>query len=378
MIFVPELSFQYNNIVNFVIGVTQQCNFRCKYCCFSGNYSNFRRHSDIHMSYESMNQSIEFIKKYSAKDKSIYISFYGGEALLELNLIEYATSILYNFFGKRVEFDISTNGWMLTSSTIERILQIPNAAISVSIDGIKQIHDKNRIHISGSPTYSRIANNLIEFKRLYPEEYKQRIRVLMTMGSLDDISEVDEEYNLISQLLGNRPLLISHILPNFKENLLYKDSYICKKKFFEKALIFEQNNIQNLHVQILNELRQKTHTVINEEKDKNSIKLHTCLNDIKSCFISAEGNLYACEKVNDKFQIGNIWQGFNRSKLLNITIMYTLRRNLLCHQCSYLHNCHRCLADLNFSVKEHQLMCADYKENIKLSQMFTKHNETTF
>ena len=376
MIFVPDISF-HPNIANFVIGTTRQCNFRCKYCCFSGKYSNMRTHSDKHMSRETMDQAINFIKTNVAENQTVFVSFYGGEALMQMEIIEYAVTQLLIIFDNRIEFDISTNGWMLNMPMVKRILQIPRAAISVSLDGIKDIHDKNRIHISGSPTFDKIVYNLKEFKKSYPEEYKKRIRILMTMGSLNDISQVDMEFNEVSKLLGERPMLVSHILPNFKENLLYRDSYKCKIKFFEQALAFEKNGTNNLHVHILNELRQKALPVIENEGNLNNMILHTCLNNLKSCFISTDGDLYACEKVNDKLKIGNIWQGFNKSKICNIIIKYCLRRNLLCHNCAYIYKCHRCLADLNFSFNEHQAMCSDYIENVKLSNTFVKKYETT-
>ena len=83
MIFVPDISF-HPNIANFVIGITRQCNFRCKYCCFSGKYSNMRTHSDKHMSRETMDQAINFIKTNVAENQTVFVSFYGGEALMQM------------------------------------------------------------------------------------------------------------------------------------------------------------------------------------------------------------------------------------------------------------------------------------------------------
>ena len=43
-----------------------------------------RTHSDKHMSRETMDQAINFIKTNVAENQTVFVSFYGGEALMQM------------------------------------------------------------------------------------------------------------------------------------------------------------------------------------------------------------------------------------------------------------------------------------------------------
>ena len=72
---------------NLILQVTQQCNLRCKYCAYSGNYYN-RTHSSERMSFDTARKAIDFYLDRSDKMDDLSLSFYGGEPLLEFALIK--------------------------------------------------------------------------------------------------------------------------------------------------------------------------------------------------------------------------------------------------------------------------------------------------
>lgn len=67
--------------------VTQGCNLRCKYCAYSGSYDN-RVHSSKRMSKEIAFKAIDFLFDHSIDRDRVSLGFYGGEPLLELDLIK--------------------------------------------------------------------------------------------------------------------------------------------------------------------------------------------------------------------------------------------------------------------------------------------------
>lgn len=71
---------------NLILQVTQQCNLRCKYCAYSGNYYN-RSHTSNRMDFETAKKAIDFYLKRSEKADQLALSFYGGEPLLEFGYI---------------------------------------------------------------------------------------------------------------------------------------------------------------------------------------------------------------------------------------------------------------------------------------------------
>lgn len=75
------------NMGNVILQVTQNCNLRCEYCVYSGSYIN-RVHTNKRMSFETAVKTIDFLAAHSLNCNEVSIGFYGGEPLLEIELIK--------------------------------------------------------------------------------------------------------------------------------------------------------------------------------------------------------------------------------------------------------------------------------------------------
>lgn len=65
-----------NKITMFTIEMTQQCNLRCSYCCFSGDYRDRRAHKAKEISYETLQKTVDYIKgHYDKEAEEITICF---------------------------------------------------------------------------------------------------------------------------------------------------------------------------------------------------------------------------------------------------------------------------------------------------------------
>lgn len=92
-----------------ILQVTQQCNLRCKYCAYSGAYYN-RTHNSARMSFETAKQAIDFLLARSHESDHVHVGFYGGEPLLEFDLIKRCVDyIKKSVEGRTVTFGITTN-----------------------------------------------------------------------------------------------------------------------------------------------------------------------------------------------------------------------------------------------------------------------------
>lgn len=113
-----------NNVELLILQVTQNCNFRCEYCVYSGSYVN-RVHSKKRMSLETAKKAVDFYYNHCKNTKSAQIGFYGGEPLLEIELIkeivEYSKIL---FRGKEIIFNMTTNASLLDDDKIDFWQQI--------------------------------------------------------------------------------------------------------------------------------------------------------------------------------------------------------------------------------------------------------------
>lgn len=369
--FVLSDSFLCNEISNFTLEMTQQCNFRCSYCCYSGEYSGMRPHSSKHMDEKTMKHTIEFIKNHAHPKNEINISFFGGESLLQLKRIINVVEALTFVFGNRIYFDVSTNGLLLNLETIDLLLNY-NIGISVSLDGCKTVHDRNRKTVTGKSTFDAIVSNLLCFKKKYPDEYKKRIRLLVTVGTLKDIELMNDGYETFKNLLGDKPVFVSHIYPNFEKNKLYEENNEFKRKFLDIAIEHKRQGIDDFYTLLLDDLTKKANKKFSSDENCRTILIKTCLDNIYSMFIDSFGLLFPCEKFDIKHSIGDVKTGIDKELLKKWSGLYVLRRSILCSNCHIVEYCTRCLADLKMSVSEQKQMCRTYIENVELALIYNK------
>lgn len=366
-LFTPNKSFTTNKITMFTLEMTQQCNLRCKYCCYSGEYRDRRAHNPQTMSEKTIHQVLEFIHKHLDIDAEKFtICFYGGESLLCFNEIKKITSILYETYKNKVRFSISTNGYALSEKIIDWICTYPELFINVTIDGAKEMHNNNRKTITGKGTFDTIAQNLVLFKNKYPKEYDKRIRFLSTVYRWSDVKKINDQWNNYSFLKGHLPVHISHIIPNFKDTIRNYDTYEDKNLFYADALNQYKKGENTIMTSALQKLVAITkHRNISYTKEKQEVI--TCFNQLFSCFINAEGDIYACEKFCDEFKIGNVSVGFQKEKLVQLTDKFIARKNKHCQSCWAVRMCRMCMTGLNFSDEEMSKLCEMERDSILLS-----------
>ena len=139
---------------------TEQCNFRCTYC-----YETFPDHIMNDNSQESI---INFVKKNLHKYKSLHISWFGGEPLLAINTIMHLSEKfkkICKYYKKPYTASMSTNGFALDVPTLKKLIKCNIFYYQITLDGTKEIHDKQRIHKTLKiSTYDVIINNLIQIK----------------------------------------------------------------------------------------------------------------------------------------------------------------------------------------------------------------------
>ncbi len=155
-------------ILKLCLQVTQQCNFRCRYCVYSGSYVN-RRHSAKRMTWDIARKGIDFLLDRSRDTPFIDVSFYGGEPLLEFELIQRCVAYVESQAkGKRVSYHITTNGSLLTKDVVEFLSSLP-LNLTVSLDGPKEVHDRNRRLSGNEGSFDLVYANIQMIKHDFPD-----------------------------------------------------------------------------------------------------------------------------------------------------------------------------------------------------------------
>ena len=153
-----ELSFSdqiFSNDLYLTLMVSEECNFRCKYC-----YEKFERGN---MEPEVIEGLIKYLRKNVSSYHRIYIDWFGGEPLLGINEIEHFSKAVIPMcrkLGKQYVASMTTNGYLLTSDNVKKLLENKVYNIQITIDGVEGYHDQYRVLKNGTGTFQVILNNL--------------------------------------------------------------------------------------------------------------------------------------------------------------------------------------------------------------------------
>jgi uncharacterized protein len=140
------------------ISLTEQCNLRCKYC-----FVNDIVDKSSNITEELFCKAVEMLIQNSRNPR---IQYFGGEPLLRMELIELGHEIL-NAAKKKGQIDsfieeIVTNGTLLTKDKIDFFVNNEMGLI-FSVDGWKEIHDKNRVDIYGKGSFNTVIEKFQAF-----------------------------------------------------------------------------------------------------------------------------------------------------------------------------------------------------------------------
>jgi uncharacterized protein len=144
--------------------VTEDCNLRCAYC-FEKDMIGRKK-----MSLKVAQAAIDLLFDYSQEENDLYITYFGGEPLLNIPLIKSITEYVEKkeeLSGKKVEFGMTSNGILLNESMAEYLAR-HKINVLLSIDGSKLSHDLCRVDKKGRGTFERSMEGLKMLKRFQP------------------------------------------------------------------------------------------------------------------------------------------------------------------------------------------------------------------
>ena len=139
-----------------VIAPTMACNMACVYC--------FENTRVGRMNANTVAAVVDFIEKQAKDLKDLSLTWYGGEPLLAMDIIEELTGRILSVTGKNnIKYSamIITNGYLLDQPTVDRLRQLDVTGAQVTLDGPAQIHNIKRPLVNGRPSFDTIVKNLV-------------------------------------------------------------------------------------------------------------------------------------------------------------------------------------------------------------------------
>lgn len=351
------LEYYYKSKINYlVIQLTQNCNLRCDYCVYSGDYKT-RGHNKKRISFEIAKKGMDYLISHSRESKRLMVGFYGGEPLLEFRLIKKCVDYMKaKAEGKEISYSLTTNGTLLSEEIVE-FFNENNVRMVISLDGPKDIHDKSRKYLgSNEGSYETIIRNLKRIKEEYPDYYRESI-------TFNTVVDPEKDYDEVTEYINHEPLMknnmvqfsaISGEYTNKKRTISEKNRNVLNYDRF-LGLLYKAGRLNEIETPVL--MRNAWDMEILETylerdyRDELPDVFHRggpCIPGVKKIFMTVEGFFYPCEKVCETLSqvcIGNVESGIDvekAKKLLNIE-HYTEEK---CRNCWAYNHCNICCASM--------------------------------
>lgn len=352
------------NLSQLTFEITDACNLKCKYCAYGELYSDKDERHNSYLSFEQAKMLIDYIVDYWGSPanisflKHVFISFYGGEPLLNMDFIKETVNYINVIKGKNPNltftFAITTNG-ILLNKYIDYLAEHQFNTL-VSLDG-NQENNSYRIHHDNSECFTKVYHNLQLVKEKYPIYFYKHVNfnaVLHNRNSVDSIytffkNEFDKNAN-ISALndsgirkekeheFWNMYQNVTASLQNCENHTEIERKNFIKMPDVQRASTFMHKNFHwfwDNYAQVLYDHRMIKRTPTG-----------TCLPFGKKMFVTVNGKILACESIGQQYELGRLSDQnveLDFTKIADLYNGYYAVICKLCDRCYTLEDCIQCI-----------------------------------
>lgn len=353
-----DLSSLYKQLPSsmLILIVTEDCNFRCKYCVYSGVYDNQRKHNSSVMSLETAHKAVEnylaFLDRLRKNNLNIspVIGFYGGEPLLNFDLIRYVVTLTDSRYPGKTRYSITTNASLLTPDIIDFFVS-HNFTLTISLNGGKDENDRNRVFANGTGTYEIIMGKIAYIKHHYPSFFSERLIISSVYDSGTNLEEFNRFFE--APMWKEIPLIVMPVSMLFSEwyeqygsqkNRAMRETLLAWQDLYYNHLVSDEH-ISKLEKslfasQVLRILLRRTETLPLFTPFTN-----TCIPGTKVA-VAPNGNLFCCEKMNYSRPIGTAENWIDEEFVLKLINDYNSGLGPQCINCPISRVCPICYSQV--------------------------------
>ena len=375
-----EINYLSSPAATLLIVLTGRCNLRCEYCVYNDKYPHEISYSNDDMKMEIATKAInQFFEIYNAKRNNGYfkkptIMFYGGEPLIKFDLIKEIVSYIEQL-GYDCDYYMTTNG-LLLNKEYSKFLVMNDFRLTFSLDGYRWNHDRNRVDISGCPTYERVVENIKKYEEIRIAANKDTITSFnCCYDDYTDLEECVKVFTDLGELIKPFFVLYSYISPydtTYYEWLdkkakangwekCFSDSYYRIKQRFVSGLV--ESSVEKAAIQSLFSSFYFTDI---RSTAKEASPLNKCCVPLTKLAVYPDGTYTICERMNKKLPIGDVYHGLDWQRISQITnLMEKVFSDGNCSKCDFRKMCNVCFQFMDEKGKISPEYCERSKRSIR-------------
>lgn len=363
------------NIKQITFEVTDSCNLNCKYCVYGDLYEGYDHRGTRFM---NINDILPLLEYFSELWKSecteyatpiTYVSFYGGEPLLNFSFIQNLVQYLEGHNSDRIFYYSMTTNAVLLDKYAPYLVE-NKFRLLISMDGDELGHSY-RVDKKGKNSFNEVYRNLKRLKENYPEYFKNYVSINSVLHDRNSMSLIQD---YIIKEFGIRPKVseLSNVgvkpnaLPEFERMFKPKDFYLPEDSVIndvEPLLSYPSIKEMILYIhKCSGNVYNKYSDLLYDDGKRSYIPSGTCIPFAKKMFVTVDGKILPCEKINQKFSIGQVSK---EGLILDLEFIasefnaYLTRLHPQCFRCARRPICTQCMYNIS-NIMENQVTCLSY------------------
>ena len=367
------------NLRQLIFEVTDSCNLKCKYCGYGEFYDNHdprkKNSFPVKRAIVLLNYLTELWKsnRNTSYFHEIYISFYGGEPLINTDFIKTIISFInkIDIQGKKFIYSMTTNAMLLDQNM--DFLVDNNFKLLISLDG-NSYNQSYRLTYSGKNSFEKVYSNVKLLQKKYPTYFKNNVEFNAVLHNRNSVSEI---YQFIQSEFGKIPRIAELNTSGIQKDKqkLFWETYRNKEESLKS--VRNSEDIQNdlfiespktwalgifLHQYSGNVFRSYNDLLI-DNKTKNYFPTGTCIPFSKKMFVTVKGKILPCERIGHQYSMGSVTDNEVLLDYEQIAKEHNAKLNKLKSQCSKCYNVKACVQCIfNLDNLDERPICKNYMD----------------
>lgn len=317
-----DIQKQLANINQVVFEVTDNCNLKCYYCGYGQLYDFYDPRNSIDLDKEKAFKLLDCLIEYwkspfnSSVEKEICLSFYGGEPLMNMPLIQAIIGYVHaqDIPGIHFSYSMTTNALLLRKYM--DFLVEHDFHLLISLDGNAK-NNSYRLFKKGEESFPFVYKNVCYLREKYPDYFKSRVNfnsVLHNRNSVGDIYHfIKSEFNklpMIGELntMGVREEAKKSFYRTYRntvESLHQQEDYSAIEDEMFVMLPDSKNMVYFLHRYTGNVFMDYS-SLFRDKKETVIFPTGTCFPFSRKLFITTAGKILQCERIPHTYCLGTV------------------------------------------------------------------------